>query len=122
MIGFVDLNLRPLLRLVVLGDEQSRERDVIVDTGFNGYLTLHRTIIEALNLPFINLREIKLADGSILEMPAYQGRIIWSGTECLIEILATDGDDLLGAALLKDHELHIEVRDGGAVEINPLTN
>lgn len=122
MIGFISPDSRALLRLTVNGNDRTVERDVIVDTGFNGHLTLHRAVIEDLNLSFINIREVTLADGSAVEMAAFRGVVGWNGEEKTVEILATEGDDLLGMALLQNYEVHIEVRDGGAVTILPLKN
>ena len=38
--------------------------DFVIDTGFNGYLTLPVQAISAMNLPLYSSTPIKLADGS----------------------------------------------------------
>jgi hypothetical protein len=54
MTGVVNADLEPLLRLTVR-DAGSRPHDVevVIDTGFNGFLTLPPTLIAALGLPWL---------------------------------------------------------------------
>ena len=54
MTGTIDADLAPLLRLTVR-DAVGRPHDVetIIDTGFNGFLTLPPALVAALGLPWL---------------------------------------------------------------------
>ncbi len=63
--GVVNAAYEPTIRLVAqdpLG--RSREIDAVVDTGFNGYLTLPPALASALGLPFVTTNPAFLADGT----------------------------------------------------------
>ena len=52
--GAVNAAYEPIVRLAVRGPSgQSREIEAIVDTGYNGYLTLPPSLALALELPFV---------------------------------------------------------------------
>ena len=63
---------------------------------------------------------VQLADGSIIPVFIYAGRILWFDQIKQVTVLATNGDPVLGMRLLENHELKIEVRTGGAVIIESL--
>ena len=51
--GVVNAAYEPIVRLALEGPSgQSREIDAVVDTGFNGFLTLPPLLIAELELPF----------------------------------------------------------------------
>ncbi len=63
--GVVNARLEAVLSLSLLGPAgQEREVDVVVDTGFNGYLTLPPELVADLGLPVVGDAEAVLADGS----------------------------------------------------------
>ena len=51
------------------------ERDVstVIDTGFNGYLTLPSLLVQELELPYVSHVVGTLADGSVAAMDTVQG-------------------------------------------------
>ncbi len=54
MTGTVNAELEPLLRLVVRdAGGQAHDVEAVVDTGFNGFLTLPPALIAALRLPWL---------------------------------------------------------------------
>ena len=118
MTGTVNADLEPLLRLTVLdGGGQPHGLEAVVDTGFNGFLTLPRAVIAALGLPWLCRQQGQLADGSVLVFDVYVATVDWDGQLRSVEVEAAGAQPLLGMALLQGSELRIEARPGGSVTI-----
>jgi clan AA aspartic protease len=94
--------------------------ETVVDTGFNGYLTLPPALIGVLGLPWLCRQQGQLADGSLLPFDVYVATVDWHGQPRAVEVEAADAQPLLGMALLQGSELRIQVMPGGAVTITPL--
>jgi clan AA aspartic protease len=94
--------------------------ECVVDTGFEGELTLPPAAVAAMRLPYLTQLNAKLADGSAVATPVHVARIIWSGAERAITVLAMGSRPLLGTALLTGYHLEIDFEDGGLVRIDPL--
>ena len=94
--------------------------DAMIDTGFNGYLTLPAHVIQSLNLPWLCRQEGELVDGTIVVLDVYVAMVEWHREPRSIEIEATDATPLLGMALLEGSELRIQVLDGGSATVVPI--
>lgn len=111
----------PLLRIRLHGAGQVIEVDAVVDTGFNGALSLSQEIFALVAAPPGQLVEATLADGSTVFTPTFQVGVEWNEAVIRVEATLTAGIALIGTALLQNHKLQIEVRDGGGVLIEPLS-
>jgi clan AA aspartic protease len=121
MNGFVTSEREAVISLVVRGSEGRREEiDALVDTGFNGFLTLPSPLVSRLALPFAGTTQAVLADGSRVQVDAYQAALLWDGRERSVLVLKTEGDALAGMALFDGHRLTVEVQDSGLVLIEAL--
>jgi clan AA aspartic protease len=107
----------------VLPDSGTEERrvDVVVDTGFTGYLTLRPGTVEALSLPTVGSAESVLADGSVVLEDVCIARALWHGEERSIRVLVADATPILGMSLLGDSELRVRVEEDGEVLIERLS-
>lgn len=94
--------------------------DVVVDTGFNGNLTLPLEIIGELDLESDLQTSITLATGVQEEVNTWNGFVLWHNQPRLIQILETGGTPLLGMRLLENSQLTIQVRINGDVLIERL--
>jgi clan AA aspartic protease len=94
--------------------------EFVVDTGFNGYLTLPPQAIAVMNLPLESTLVATLADGSESEMPIHLAKIRWDDLEEVVTVLATGTKPLLGTALLQGFRLIVEFADEGMVKVEPL--
>jgi predicted aspartyl protease len=94
--------------------------DAVIDTGFNGAMTLPSTDIAALLLRRRLAGRASLADGSTRQFGVYDAEIWWDGTWRRIVISGLGEETLVGMAVLAEHTLRIDVRPMGAVEIDPL--
>ena len=121
MTGRVNADLEPLLRLTVHdAGGQPHEVEAVIDTGFNGFLTLPPALIAALGLPWLCRQQGQLADGSLMAFDVYVATVDWHGQPRSVEDEAADAQPLLGMALLQGSELRIEVLPGGGVTIAQL--
>ena len=111
--GFVNANLEAVVPIPLLGlAGQRREVAAVVDTGFNGYLTLPPTLVADLGLSVVGNGEAILADGS---EAVYGVTVVWDGQPRFVETAAVGIDALVGMMLLDRHSLFVEVAAGGRV-------
>ncbi|MCY3608134.1 MAG: hypothetical protein OXG57_06775 [Acidimicrobiaceae bacterium] len=97
-----------------------REVDVIVDTGFSGYLTNPPGLASALALPQQGIGESLLAYGRITHFPYFAGGVMWDDHYLAIEIDAAETTPLVGMRLLHGYRLCADVYDGGRLTIERL--
>ena len=90
---------------------------VIVDTGFNGFLTLPPALVATLALPRLNRGRATLADGSAQIIDVHGATVIWDGETRHVEITAVNAPPLVGMSMLYGYDLSIQVVDGGSVAI-----
>ncbi|MBI1904266.1 MAG: clan AA aspartic protease [Planctomycetia bacterium] len=92
----------------------------VVDTGYNGYLTLPSQAVSSFRLPFAGHRRGTLADGRVVVLDVYLANVIWHGQRMDVLISQTQGKPLIGMSLLQGSRLTIDAVDGGAVVIEEL--
>lgn len=121
ILGRVNSYLEVVVRLPVLS-LQGHERGIeaVVDTGFNGYLTLPPALVAELGLPFRRSGRALLGDGSAITFDTHEAVILWAGRPRRISVDAADTEPLLGMSLLHEHELSVQVIEGGDASIRPL--
>ena len=95
--------------------------EFIVDTGFEGALTLPPDTVEALGLPFFEPMDANLANDSTVIIDAHVGIIDWDGSELDVLVLATGSRPLLGTSLLSGMRMCADFNDGGLVRIESLS-
>jgi clan AA aspartic protease len=121
IIGVVNASTEATIGLPVqAADGREQEIEAILDTGFNGSLTLPAALIASLGLPWRTRGLVMLADGSEDYCDMYAATIIWDGRPQNILVEAADTDPLVGRALLYGYALHIQMIEGGSVVIEPL--
>lgn len=119
--GRVTVYREAVISLSVKGSEdQYREIDAVIDTGFNGFLTLPASLIQELGLVWRRRGRAMLADGSESLFDIYEATITWDGRPRRIAVDEVNSDPLIGMSLLYGYELTVQVVDGGRVVINPL--
>ena len=119
--GFVNANLEAVVTIPLLGPAgQTREVAAMVDTGFNGYLTLPPTLVAELGLSVVGDGEAILADGREVAFDVYSVTVVWDGQPRYVETAAVGIDALVGMMLLDRHSLFVEVADGGRVVLQAM--
>ena len=99
---------------------QTRETAAVIDTGYDGFLTLPPSLVEELGLPFRFRGRAILANGSQETFDVYGVTVIWNGQPRHVEADAVGVEPLVGMLLLDAHSLYVEVTDGGRVAIQAM--
>jgi clan AA aspartic protease len=119
--GVVNLRREATLPLVVgNAEKQQQVVDTVIDTGFNGFLSLPSTVIATLNLPWSASDIVTLGDGSQTLFDIYTAMVIWDGQYREIDIAESETEPLLGMALLYGYRLQVDNIEGGIVKIEEL--
>ena len=98
-----------------------REIEAVVDTGYNGYVTLPASMVTACQLSFAGHRRGTLADGTVVLLDVYMARVVWHGQQRDVLVSEVDGEPLVGISLLYGSRLTVDVIEGGSVAIEELT-
>ena len=119
--GSINTSLEAILRLPVRGPLGRRGRiTAVIDTGFNGALTLPLNVITELGLPWLQSDEVELGDGSLTECDFYAAVVIWDRRAHSILVAEADTTPLVGMQLLQGFEVKMNVERRGEVTIKPL--
>lgn len=119
--GIVTPEQEAVIHLRVRGREDREEEiEVIIDTGFNGFLTLPASLIARLGLASGPQVPTKLADGGHVQMQVYQATVVWDQEDRDVTVLEAGSSPLAGMALLAGYDIRIQVVDGGSVTIEAL--
>jgi len=120
--GRVNASGEAVISLTVQGPAgQPQEIAAIIDTGFNGWLTLPADIVGNLGLPLRGSGRATLADGSETLFDSYEGTVFWEGHPRQISVHASDSDPLVGMGLFYGCELTIQVIEDGKVTVKTLS-
>jgi len=91
--------------------------EAILDTGFNGTLTLPADLITTLRLPWRTRGSALLANGREEMFDIYAATVVWDGRPRPILVEAVESLPLVGMRLLADHDVRLRVQPGGMVQI-----
>ena len=121
MIRGIIHNHEAIVELEVSGlGQPTQQIEAVIDTGYNGYLTLPSHLVTSLQLPFVGHRRGTLADGSVARLDAYLATVVWHGQPKDVLISQAAGTPLIGMSLLQGSRLTMDVVDGGDVTIDEL--
>jgi clan AA aspartic protease len=95
--------------------------EFLVDTGFNGDLTLHSSVAAALDLRMVGVERAMLADGSMIWFPVSRAFVHWNGSLRRVNVGVADTVSHVGMQVLEGHELRIAAVPNGRVLISALT-
>ena len=119
--GVVNANYEPVISLSVQSPSgQQRDIEAVIDTGFNGYLTLPPALVAELKLPFRIRGAAMLANGTEETFGIYGVTLLWDGQAKYVDADAVGPTPLVGMSLLDRHNLNIDVADGGRVLVQPM--
>ena len=121
IVGKITDNQEAIIELEIIGLNWREKIEVVVDTGFDGHLTLPSDSINRLGLRRAGRRYAILGDGNIVALELYRAKVLWHGEEREVPVLRTDGGPLVGMALLKGNRVILDVVTGGDVRIDILS-
>ncbi len=117
--GIVNEEFEPIIPLLVCGsDGKIYAQDAIVDTGFNGWLSLPPSLIAQLNLRWKRRGRAILGDGSECIFNVYEAVVVWDGVLLTIPVDEADSEPLVGMPLMEGYQLTVQVFEGGRVELS----
>lgn len=94
--------------------------DAVIDTSFNGYMTLPLATIRKHVLTLYGTRTVTLGDGTQAMLDIYRAAFLWMGQPHTVQVLAAEGGALIGMAFLYGCDVSLRILDGGPVTITPI--
>ncbi len=101
--GSISVDREAVLPVAVYGMAVLQNFEAVIDTGFNGYLTLSGAEIATLGLSFHSQTLVMLGDGSMIELREFEAVLDWNGQTRDV--------------LLYGFDVWLRVLDGGHVKI-----
>jgi clan AA aspartic protease len=118
ILGIVNADFEAIISLSICDSGgKIYTQDAIVDTGFNGWLSLHPDLIDQLNLKWKRRGRAILGDGSECVFNVYEAVVVWDGDYLTIPIDEADSEPLVGMSLMEGYQLTVQVFEEGNVEI-----
>jgi clan AA aspartic protease len=91
MINGLVTNLEAIIPIEITDGPGTLQLSAVIDTGYNGHLTLPPSIIQSLKLASAGKLRGMLADGTIISMNTYIAQIEWLSGPRKVVVTATDG-------------------------------
>ena len=114
--GSVSEALEALIEVAVEdGNGAIHSLEVVVDTGFTGYLVLPQDTIRQLGLAYIGRRSVILASGEQRALDAYAATVAWDERRRNVIAFESSSESLLGMSLLSGSRVTLNVYPGGSV-------
>ena len=119
--GIVNADLEAIIPISIFDFEgKVYTQNAIVDTGFNGWLSLPNDLITQLHLRWKRRGRAMLGDGSECVFNIYEAVVIWDGIHLTIPIDEADSEPLVGMSLMENYQLIVQVFEGGLVELRKM--
>jgi clan AA aspartic protease len=116
--GIVNADFEPIISLSICdSDGKIYTQEAIVDTGFNGWLSLPPDLIAQLNLKWKRRGRAILGDGTECVFNVYEAVLVWDENLLTIPIDEADSEPLVGMSLMEGYQLKVQVFEGGYVEL-----
>src|SRR3989344_7349217 len=106
MEAYFDKTNHPKVKVVVSGRKQKRIVSAILDTGFDGYLSLPITTAIELGLELINSMNVQYADGRISNELVFSANVEMDGKTLPVQATLTNSvEALAGTALFAVNQI-----------------
>lgn len=110
--------------LLTVRDSQAQEHQhlAIVDTGFDGWLSLPPDFIAVLGLAWQRFGRAQLADGSETVLNIYEATVVWDGQPRVIPVYEMAAEPLIGMSLMYGYELVLPILDGATFTLQRIAS
>lgn len=109
--GHINNQLEPIIKISIAFDDKLMEFNAVIDTGFNGFISIPHQIINKTAWQFIGYESFELASGEIIRDKVYLGDIYLGNNKRYLYILSNKTKDILiGSKLLIDKILTINFK------------
>lgn len=107
----------PRIPLSLRGESGTIPVELVLDTGFQGFLSLPRSILNRVGGVAVGEQVTRLANGSIDTVPEYRVLVDWDGEIREMEAIAYENNPLLGMMAVEGCHVDMEASEGGEVLI-----
>ena len=119
--GRVNHDLQAVVAVTLIGNAGQRESvEVVLDTGFQGYLVLPSETIRSLGLQHPERARFILADRQRVQFDSYIATVVWHDRPRLVIVLESE-TPLMGTFLLWGSRVSFEMQEGGPVTIEEIS-
>ncbi len=94
--------------------------EFLVDTGFDGDLSLPLSLISRMETSYAASRRVRLADGYESNQGYRQIMLSWDEDTIPIKVLIVETNPLIGVLLMENYLLQAEMQEEGEVSLEPL--
>lgn len=109
--GKVNRQGEPRVSLSLLLWRRPVRFSAVLDTGFNGYLSVPASVLARSGWQLIGTEMYEIAAGALVEQEVYLGEIVFDGERSMVYAVVTNAQDvLIGAKLLRTKLLTIDFR------------
>ena len=109
--GIVNEDDEPVVPITLILEDKLSKFMAVVDTGFNGYLSVPQNLLEKSGWYFLGYEEYEIATGERVKEKVYLGKVIFDKEKMDSYILTSKSKDiLLGTKLLRNKTLNINFR------------
>ena len=108
--GLVNSRGEPVVRITLLSStNRSQSHSAVIDTGFNGTLSLPESLIQRLRWRWIGHESYEIATGDVVREKVFVGQIRWLRRVREVDVVASHAKDILiGTRLLEGRRLMID--------------
>ncbi|OGK09244.1 hypothetical protein A2767_06905 [Candidatus Roizmanbacteria bacterium RIFCSPHIGHO2_01_FULL_35_10] len=111
MEAFFDRNGRPKIRLKIKGRKQIEIVESVIDTGFDGFLSLPISIAVTLGLELAGIQKVEYADGRTSKELVFTIEVNFDGNWKKVYTTLTESyEALAGTALLNEYEVRLNFK------------
>ncbi|OGC04037.1 hypothetical protein A2276_05410 [candidate division WOR-1 bacterium RIFOXYA12_FULL_43_27] len=109
--GVISDDLEPIIEIILVFNGRKISQPAVVDTGFNGFLSVPHDLILESGWEFLGYEKYELADGKIIESRVYIGEVELDGKKRKVGVLSSHAKEiLLGTRLLAGKFLQIDFK------------
>lgn len=117
--GSVNRHLEPWIEINIQDrGGESHLVQAILDTGFNGFLTLPAAWLLDMDLESSGQTHVTLADGRDIVSDVFIAIVLWNGQWITIDVEAADTEPFIGMSLLHGYDVRLRVEPGGEVLVS----
>ena len=91
--------------------------DVLIDTGSDAEVVASASVIQLLGLYYLEPIDLLQADDEAVTVAMFLGEILWNGSRRRVKVVRTGESLLIGMGLLRGHQMNMDIRPGGSVQI-----
>lgn len=118
LLGSLDIYGRPRVWITLRGPFGIEQVEAIIDTGTTAAVSVSLALAQRLGLPRFNHKWVLGADGQVRQVTTYLADVRWvSGWEPAEALESGITEVLVGAGLLRGHELIVNYGPAQSVEI-----